>query len=463
MVQKFLVKEIKFMYAVIDIESTGGKYNEESITEIAIYKFDGKKVIDQFSSLVNPERDIQPFVQKLTGINEKMVKTAPKFFEIAKRIIEITNNCILVAHNADFDYRILKTEFKRLGFNFNSKIICTVMLSKKLIPNLKSYKLGNLSKSLGIPVHNRHRAQGDAMATLKVFELLLNKDLKKNIDSFIIENNKPKKNKFLSIINKLPNDIGVYYIFNVKNEIIYIGKSIDIKKRVTQHLSGYSKKEIKIQKNIKQIKYDLTGNELIALLKEENEIQNKKPKYNRYLIHELLKFGIRVSKNEKYKELIFEKINKRKKYLEFFKDKKSAIERLDYWINKYGLCFKYTFSKNNSRTMCFNYKVKKCSGACVEEEKPSLYNSRIKSLTEFYEYDYKNFLIIDEGYNSQTKSFVFIKNNKFKGYGYFELNYQIKDFKLIEKRMIKMVETVNLKKIINSYVRKNKFKKIIKL
>ena len=155
------------MYAILDIESTGGKYNEGSITEIAIYKFDGKKIIDQFSSLVNPEKNIQPFVQKLTGINDNMVKTAPKFFEIAKRIIEITNNCVLVAHNADFDYRILKTEFKRLGFNFNSKIICTVILSKKLIPNLKSYKLGNLSKSLGIPIHNRHRAQGDAMATLK--------------------------------------------------------------------------------------------------------------------------------------------------------------------------------------------------------------------------------------------------------------------------------------------------------
>ena len=451
------------MYAILDIESTGGKYNEESITEIAIYKFDGKKIIDQFSSLVNPEKNIQPFVQKLTGINDKMVKTAPKFFEIAKRIIEITNNCVLVAHNADFDYRILKTEFKRLGFSFNSKIICTVILSKKLIPNLKSYKLGNLSKSLGIPIHNRHRAQGDAMATLKIFELLLNKDLKKNIDSFIIENNKPKKNKFLSIINKLPNEVGVYYIFNNKNEIIYIGKSRDIKKRVTQHLTGILKKEIKIQKNIKQIKYDLTGNELIALLKEENEIQNKKPKYNKFLFHELLKYGVRVSKNEKYNQLIFEKINKRKKYLELFKSKKSAIKRLDYWVNRYRLCPKYTFSNNRSQTTCFNYKIEKCNGACVEKEKPSVYNSRVESLSKFHKYYYKDFLIIDKGYNSKTKSFVFIKNNKFNGYGYFELNHQIKNYELIEKRMIKMDETKTIKKIINSYVRKKKFKKIIEL
>ena len=121
------------MYAVLDIETTGGKYNEEGITEIAIHKFDGHQVIDRFISLVNPEKTIQPFVVNLTGINNKMLQTAPKFHEIAKRIIEITEGSILVAHNAQFDYRILRTEFRRLGYNYERKTICTVDLSKKLI------------------------------------------------------------------------------------------------------------------------------------------------------------------------------------------------------------------------------------------------------------------------------------------------------------------------------------------
>ena len=121
------------MYAILDIETTGGKFNQEGITEIAIYKFDGHKIVDQFISLVNPERDIQPFVVNLTGINSKMLRSAPKFYEIAKRIVEITTDCILVAHNAQFDYRILKTEFRRLGFDFERENLCTVELSKKLI------------------------------------------------------------------------------------------------------------------------------------------------------------------------------------------------------------------------------------------------------------------------------------------------------------------------------------------
>ena len=169
------------MYAILDIETTGGKFNEEGITEIAIYRHNGLEITDQFISLVNPEREIQPFVQKLTGINSKMLFSAPRFFEVAKRIIDITEDCLIVAHNADFDYRILRTEFKRLGYNFEKNSICTVSLSQELLSNMESYKLGKLVRSLGIPISDRHRAQGDALATVKLFELLLEKDSCKEI------------------------------------------------------------------------------------------------------------------------------------------------------------------------------------------------------------------------------------------------------------------------------------------
>ena len=169
------------MYAVVDVETTGGKYGEEGITEIAIYKYDGNDLTDQFSSLINPERPIQPFVQNLTGINEKMLRNAPKFYELAKRIVEITSDCVLVAHNASFDYRMLQTEFERLGYDFERKTLCTVELSKKLIPDIESYKLGRLVRSLGIPLSDRHRAAGDARATLELLKILLNKDGEKKI------------------------------------------------------------------------------------------------------------------------------------------------------------------------------------------------------------------------------------------------------------------------------------------
>ncbi len=222
------------MYAVVDIETTGGKFNEEGITEIAIHKFDGHQIVDSFISLVNPERDIQPFVVNLTGINNKMLRNAPKFFEVAKRIIEITTDCILVAHNTSFDYRILRTEFKRLGFEFERKTLCTVELSKQLIPDLESYKLGRLCRTLGIPVTDRHRANGDALATVKLLQLLLDKDLGKTIITATVKQEliTELSPKLTTIIDDLPTKTGVYYIHKADGKIIYIGKSKNIKKRV---------------------------------------------------------------------------------------------------------------------------------------------------------------------------------------------------------------------------------------
>jgi DNA polymerase-3 subunit epsilon len=270
------------MYAVLDIETTGGKYDEEGITEIAIYKFDGHRIVDQFISLVNPEIEIQPFVVKLTGINSNMLINAPKFYEIAKRIIEIMDGCILVAHNATFDNRILTTEFRRLGYNFEKQTICTVELSKKLIPGLPSYKLGKLCRSLAIPVSSRHRADGDALATVQLFKLLLNKDIDKNIvkQTIKLENKKKLAPKLQDILDELPSKTGLFYIHNAKSSILYIGQAKNIKKAVNQLFLRTSKKARDIQKNVFSVTYEETGNDLIAQLKYTEELKINKPKYN---------------------------------------------------------------------------------------------------------------------------------------------------------------------------------------
>ena len=263
------------MYAILDIETTGGQFNEEGITEIAIYKFDGHEVIDQFISLVNPEKPIQPFVVKLTGINNAMLRSAPKFYEIAKRIIEITQDCILVAHNTSFDYRILRTEFNRLGYDYVKPTLCTVELSQKLIPGQASYSLGKLVRSLGIPVTDRHRASGDAMATVKLFKMILAKDIEKEIIIGLIkaEIKKGLSPKLLDIVESMTARTGIYYIHNEKGDLIYIGKSKNIKKRINQHFTGTSGKSKKIQREVFAVTYEETGNELIALLKESEEIK----------------------------------------------------------------------------------------------------------------------------------------------------------------------------------------------
>ncbi len=270
------------MYTIVDLEATGGKFNEESIIEIAIYKFDGVSITDQFISLVNPEKEIHPYVEKLTGISSKMLKTAPRFHEIAKRVIEITSDSVLVAHNAQFDYRILQLEFKRLGFDFSMKSICTVILSQELLPEQESYKLGRLSRSLGIPIKDRHRASGDALATVELFKILLEKDVKQEIirKSIVEFPGEKMDNIFKDVIDNLKENTGVFYIYNDKNELVYIDFSKDIKNKLIKLFT--SKKFIPkyVQNNFKTIKVHPTGNVHIAILKTLQEIDSLKPKIN---------------------------------------------------------------------------------------------------------------------------------------------------------------------------------------
>jgi DNA polymerase-3 subunit epsilon len=333
------------MYAILDIETTGGQFNEEGITEIAIYKFDGHEIVDQFISLINPEIPIQPFVVKLTGINNAMLKNAPKFYEVAKRIIEITNDCVLVAHNTAFDYRILRTEFKRLGFDFNKQTLCTVELSQKLLPEQPSHSLGKLVRALGIPIADRHRASGDALATLKLFQLLLAKDTEKSIVQELIKTEVLKgiTPKLFSIIESVTSNTGVYYIHNEEGKILYIGKSKNIKKRINQHFSGVDKKSIKIQSEVYKVTFEETGSELIALLKESEEIKIHKPIYNRAQRKNLFNIALYAEEDKNgYLNLKLQKADGRKKEITSFSTLQEAKNTLFRITADYQLCQKFS-------------------------------------------------------------------------------------------------------------------------
>ncbi|MBG7612921.1 ribonuclease H-like domain-containing protein [Polaribacter sp. BAL334] len=270
------------MYAIVDIETTGGKYNEEGITEVAIYKFDGHEIVDQFISLVNPEKDIQEFVVRLTGINNGMLRNAPKFYEIAKRIIEITEDCTIVAHNASFDYRILKMEFDRLGYDFQRNTLCTVELSQELIKDETSYSLGKLTKSLGIPMANRHRASGDALATVHLFKILLEKDIQKSIINKAIKyfDKKYEKEKLKKMIEEMPESLGVFYIHDANGTVIFMAKHKNMKSELNRVLMKTTKRAIKVQTKAQSISYDTFGTEILVRLKYYLELDNLSPKYN---------------------------------------------------------------------------------------------------------------------------------------------------------------------------------------
>ena len=265
-------------YAIIDLETTGGKPADEAITEIAIYVFDGNNITDRFISLINPERPIHWYVQKLTGINNKMLRRAPKFYEIAKRIIEITKGAVIVAHNVSFDYRVLKKEFERLGYNFERPSLCTVKLSKEVFPGLDSYSLGKLCKTLHIPITDRHRASGDALATVELFKLIMNKqrNLSDRIDIPGIKPVQKIKKNIIQTIENLPAKKGIVYFYNKYDRLIGVNATRNIKKKVNQIYVNENPKALDMQQQINRIEYELLqGNLISRVISWHYRYQNK--------------------------------------------------------------------------------------------------------------------------------------------------------------------------------------------
>ena len=378
------------MYTVIDIESNGAPFRKESIIEIAIYRFDGHQITDQFISLVNPESDISSFVQKLTGITSKMVLTAPKFHEIAKRVVEITQDSILVGHNIDFDYRMLRQSFKRLGYEFKINTLDTIPLAKKLIPDEKSYSLSKLCKSIGIPLSEAHRASGDARATLDLFKLLMIKDQNNEIIQSQQEENHAKNyiNKIQILTEDLPNERGILYLQNSEGKIIYSDVVEDLYKSAKKIFDSDKAKYKKLQDETEKISYELTGTDLIAKLMMQNKGIQKR---------QALTFGLFYRKNK----FILEKIKKEQeeKPLLRFKSFTQGLKAINYIKSKEELKDLIEFTQK------INLKGRN-----------EIWSSSGRTLGE------KSFLVLEKG--------------KLIGFGFYELYHQIQSLEKIKKLML---------------------------
>lgn len=394
-----------------------------------------------------------------------MLRNAPKFYEVAKRIIEITQGCIIVAHNAKFDYRILKLEFGRLGYDFECKNLCTVELSKQLIPDLPSYSLGKLVRSLGIPISDRHRASGDALATTKLFELLLNKDIDKSIVKTYIrlEPKRQLEPKLSEIIQSLPSVTGVYYIHNDDGDIIYIGKSKNIKNRINQHFAGQAPKSKKIQLEVASVTYEPTGSELLALLKESAEIKHHKPKYNRALRRTIFTHGLFSFSDENgYLNLKVEKIKGKAKPITTFSNIQSGKSFMNKVVEKYHLCQKLC-GLYKTKSGCFSYTIKECEGACVGEELVESYNSKVQKLIEKHSFKTKSMIIVDYGRSVDERSAVWIEDGILRGFTYFNLNFQINNIEILKTLITPLEHNKDAQHIIQSYLRRHKRLKVISL
>lgn len=437
------------MFAIIDVETTGLSAKNEKITEIAILLHDGQKVTDSFQTLVNPEKKIPYRITQITGINDQMVSGAPKFYELAKKIIELTHGRIIVGHNVRFDYSFLQNEFNEFDYSFKRKTICTVKTSRKLIPGQGSYSLGKLTASLGIPHIDKHRALGDAKATAVLLDLLL------KIDPKIGGEDAVKLPEALSKeqIANIPRKTGVYYFFNYKKEIIYVGKSIDIHQRVLQHLNNYStKKSVEMMNQIADIKFTITGSELTALLLESDEIKTLKPIYNRAQRRSIYNYGLYSSVDKDgYFRFSISKIEPLSKPLTSFESMQIAKGFLFNLVDEYELCQKLC-GLESTNGACFNHQLHKCNGACIGIESYEDYNERYLLALQKLKFQHKDFVIIEKGPKPGTKSIVRIKDGIYMGFGTIK-EQEIGNKDKIIASVLPKRNNKDTHNIINSYLR----------
>lgn len=438
------------MYAILDIETTGGAFNEEGITEIAIYRFDGHEITDQFISLINPEIPIQPFVVKLTGINNAMLRSAPKFFEVAKRILEITDGCIMVAHNAPGDYRLLRNEFRRLGYDFQIHTLCTVELAQKLLPEQPAYSLGKLVRALGLPIADRHRATGDAMATLKLFKLLLAKDTGKQIAGELVrtEVEKGLEPKLFELTEALPSRTGVYYVHREDGSVLYVGRSKNMRKHLTQHFMGTSRISKRITSEIFTVTYDETGSELVALLKEIEEIRVLKPACNR-LKKKPFQWGAKAHIDESgFAHLEVVRADARKGENPAFLTENEGISLLSKMASAYGLC---------------KSRIKGALPEACDEVLADEYNKRVEELLQRINFREHNVLLIDRGRTVNERTAIWVEHGVLRGYAFYDLNFQIKSSAILKNILVALPQSRDTYGILASNLLRNRKIKIVQL
>jgi len=436
------------IYTIIDVETTGGN----KMTEISIFKYDGQKVVDEFTSLVNPHTPIPPYITALTGIDNAMVANAPTFAEIAEAILDITENSIFVAHNVNFDYNIIRNEFKAIGQDFRRKKLCTVRLSRSLVPGLRSYSLGKLCKSLSIPLSNRHRARGDAEATVILFEKLLGEETSETVFTKFLKHD--SKEATLPphlpsrIFEAIPNETGVYFFRNKKGKIIYVGKAKNLKKRVLGHFYDKSEKELDLCRETADIDFELSGTELIALLMEDAAIKHHYPQYNKASKRPGKSFAIFSYQDRGgVMHLAFNNFKSAPNPLITFYNLRDCRLYLEQLCHGFELCPKYCHLQENVQE-CSHFWIDTCRGICKNDETATTYNERVKLAIEHISSASQNRVIKQKGRHEDEEAFIWVKDGLYLGYGFMDKDVQILHDDELEPHLIKQKDNGDVQRLL---------------
>ncbi len=461
-------------YAIVDIETTGGRAARDKITEIAIVVHNGTEVLETFETLVNPEVPIPYGITDLTGITNDMVRQAPRFFEVAKKIVELTEGAIFVAHNVRFDYSFIQEEFRRLGYTYTRRQLCTVRLARKVFPGYKSYSLGNLILAMGLTAGDRHRAMGDTIATVDLFERILAqpglaaKEVRSMVNLGVRESKLPK-NFSLEKLHSLPEACGVYYFHDENGDVVYVGKSLNIKKRIAEHFANQTEKAAKLQSQVDDVTWELTGSELVALLKESHEIKSMRPPINRAQKIREYPFVIHTYENQGG-YICFDvakptaKIRKQLQIISSYPDLAHAKGWMKAAQKRFSLCLRHC-NLDDRNGPCFDYHIKQCFGACIGEELAEDYNLRAQQalLTLDESFLEQDFFIMDKGRSADEQAIVLVEGGEYMGYGYANLEeITANDLESLKECIQPLESNPEVKRIIRRFLANGSKVKVVK-
>lgn len=414
-------------YCIVDFEATGGNHRVSRIMDVGLYVLKDGQIVDKFSTLVNPNKPIDAYVKKLTGIDDSMVADAPTFEELSSQLQALLKDRVFVAHNVSFDYNLLAAEFRRVGVRLAEDRLCTLELSRKLINEVDTHSLGNVSKHLGIEINDRHRAAGDALATTQLLKKLETTDgFQEAHDALLISKHFNEFEQLKSEISGekidvLPDDPGLFFLHDKLKNVVFVDRSQGLRDKAIQVLNGKSrgKKLARHLSEIHDITHELTGSTLLAELRYYESVFNIRPRFNENLKQLFYRYCLAVGSASGFKYAgIFRMDEAPKVRFDHFKDYKSAEKRLRKLASKYKL---------RNYQLHFDLKSKKrLSQKAPADEKEA--NKRVATMLATLTDLPEACLIIENGRKKGEKSAVWLQDQSLMGWGYFneseELNYK---------------------------------------
>jgi DNA polymerase-3 subunit epsilon len=394
-----------------------------------------------------------------------MVEYERPFSSIADELYEMLNDKIFVAHNVNFDYSFVKHHLAQSGYELNCKKLCTVRLGRQILPGIPGYGLGKICKHLGITIQERHRASGDAMATLQLFHHLLKCDTNGHVQTML---NKKSKEQFLppnlssATIKKLPHQPGVYYFHDKKGKVIYVGKARDLSKRVNSHFSNNkpNRQKQEFLKKIYHISYKTTATELMAFILESIEIKKLWPEQNRSMKRFEQSYGLYIFEDiNGYMRLCIEKKKKNLKALYTFNHLLEGHSLLRKLMREFNLCPKLCFLQSEN-IKCQMLLEKKCHGACEQKESAANYNERVLQCVSYLENELPSFALVDCGLQEEEKSCILIEKGRFYGMGYLSSEIEASDLEDLKFRLTPYAENDYIRGLIYQYAERYPHKKI---